>query len=162
LYRVLQPPARVHGEALADHMAAMLAASRAEADGVLAAGRAAAGLTQRIQESVLALIRAADKLDCITSEWPDLLAVDAVALRDDDPGMVARLLGTRAVLARTAPADAALLHGAAAGLARFDVLIAVPGGRMLALAKRDKPPFDNAAAPALAFLGQAVGAALPP
>src|SRR5689334_21904255 len=31
LYRVLTPPARVHGERLADHMAAMLRAERAHA-----------------------------------------------------------------------------------------------------------------------------------
>ena len=49
LYRVLAPPERVHGDGLADHMAAMLRAARedaaemaARADGVLAAGRAAA------------------------------------------------------------------------------------------------------------------------
>jgi hypothetical protein len=46
LYRVLTPPERVHGEVLADHMAAMVRAERAQsvalaerADGVLAAGR---------------------------------------------------------------------------------------------------------------------------
>ncbi|WP_048863433.1 hypothetical protein, partial [Acidisphaera rubrifaciens] len=49
LYRVLAPPVRVHGDVLADHMAAMLRAERARGvvlaervDGVLAAGRAAA------------------------------------------------------------------------------------------------------------------------
>ena len=54
LYRVLAPPVRVHGEILADHMAAMVGAERAHAlamaeraDGVLAAGRAAAGMTAR-------------------------------------------------------------------------------------------------------------------
>jgi len=63
LYRVLVPPNRVHGEALADHMAAMVRAERvhaaamaARADSVLAAGRAAAGLAQRVQAAVLALI----------------------------------------------------------------------------------------------------------
>ncbi|MBN8896757.1 MAG: hypothetical protein J0H35_01010, partial [Rhodospirillales bacterium] len=61
LYCVLAPPERVHGEALADHMAAMIRAERAHAaamteraDGVLAAGRAAASLAGRVQEAVLA------------------------------------------------------------------------------------------------------------
>ena len=62
-----RPPRRVHGEVLADHMAAMVRAERAHAaamaeraDGVLAAGRAAAGMTARVHEAVLALIGAED------------------------------------------------------------------------------------------------------
>ena len=57
LYHVLEPPARVHGEGLADHMAAMLRAQRANVDGLLAAGRASAGLAGRVQDAVLALLR---------------------------------------------------------------------------------------------------------
>ena len=53
-------------------MAAMVRAERAHAaamaeraDDVLAAGRAAAGLAARVQEAVLALLRATDPIDCI-------------------------------------------------------------------------------------------------
>ena len=42
LCRVLEPPVRMHGEGLADHMAAMLRVQRERADGLLAAGRATA------------------------------------------------------------------------------------------------------------------------
>ncbi len=68
-------------------MAAMVRAERTHAaamseraDFVLAAGRAAAGLTARVQEAVLALLRSADPLDCIAGEMPGILAVDAVHL----------------------------------------------------------------------------------
>ena len=87
LYRILVPPNRVHGEHLADHMAAMVRAERAHAaamaeraDDVLAAGRAAAGLAGRVQEAVLALLRSDDPTDCLTGEMPGILAVDAVHL----------------------------------------------------------------------------------
>jgi uncharacterized protein YigA (DUF484 family) len=87
LYGGLVPPTRVHGEILADHMTAMVRSARAHAsamteraDDVLAAGRASAGLSARVQEAVLALMRAQDKVDCITTELPALLAVDSVAL----------------------------------------------------------------------------------
>jgi len=114
LYRFLAPPERVHGEALADHMLAMLRAERIHAsamaeraDGVLAAGRAAAGLTARVQEAVLALIGTASAAECVTAEFPALLAVDAASLcveatldgaRPLPEGMVAGLLGGRPVL----------------------------------------------------------------
>jgi uncharacterized protein YigA (DUF484 family) len=87
LYRVLTPPERVHGEVLADHMAAMVRAERAQsvalaerADGVLAAGRAAAGLAARVHEAVLALMTAEDPAECIAGAFPGLLAVDAASL----------------------------------------------------------------------------------
>ncbi len=180
LYRALEPPARVHGEALADHMAAMIAAERAHAavlaqraDGVLAAGRAAAGLAQRVQEAVIALVRAQNKLDCITSELPSLLAVDAVSvcseggvlgIRPLPAGTVARLLGARAVVFREANADAALLHAEAARLAAYEALLLVPGEgppMLLALVSRDGAALDPAqGAGALTFLGRAVAAVL--
>ncbi len=137
IYRVLQPPLRLHGDELADHMAAMLARERAHAqaecaraDSVLAAGRAAAGLAARVQDAVLALIRAADAAEFVRTDLPALLAVDAACLCADfghpgtrllPPGSVARLLGRREVAFR----DAAGGCGAAArrrGPAR-------PGGR---------------------------------
>ena len=69
--------ARVHGERLADHMAAMLDAERARARAMEAevraaieAGRAGAGLTVRIRLAVLALMRAPDVLEAVTQEMP--------------------------------------------------------------------------------------------
>jgi uncharacterized protein YigA (DUF484 family) len=187
LYRALTPPVRQHGEALTDHMVAMIQSERARGvalaervDGVLAAGRAAAGLAARVQEAVLALIRAADKLDCITAEFPGLLAVDAAMLclepsaarppagpaaaRIIPPGTVAGLIGGRDVLFRSAPDDRGVLHGEAAGLAAHDALVRVPGhgpAALLALAARDAAVLDQRqGAGPLAFLGKAVAAAL--
>lgn len=180
LYRVLAPPVRVHGDILADHMAAMIRAARADAaamaeraDGVLAAGRAAAGLACRVQEAVLALMRAADTLDCIASELPGILAIDAASLcveaelagaRTVPSGTVAALLGGRDVQFRDAPEDAVLLHAEAAKLARYDALVRVPGegpAALLALSTRDRAALDPAqGGGGLAFLGRAVAAAL--
>lgn len=180
LYRWLAPPVRVHGERLADHMAAMLHAERlhaaamaARADGVLAAGRAAAGLAGRVQEAVLALIRAASAAECISAELPALLGVDAASLcmeaplpgaRPVPPGTVARLLAGRSVRFREAPAEAWLLHAEAAELAHHDALVRIPGEgppALLALVAREPQVLDPAqGAGALAFLGRAAAAAL--
>ena len=180
LYRVLTPPARVHGEALADHMAAMLTAERAyagamaeRADDVLAAGRAAAGLALRVQEAVLALIRADNPAECVTGEFPALLAVDAAALcmesympgtRTLPPGHVSRLMGHRPVVFRPGGDDALLLHGEAARLAQFEALLRVPGEgppALIALVARDGATLDpTQGAGPLAFLARAVAAAL--
>lgn len=180
LYRCLAPPERVHGEVLADHMLAMLRAERIHAsamaeraDGVLAAGRAAAGLAARVQEAVLALIAAAGPAECIAAEFPALLAVDAAALCIEAPldggrllpaGTVARLLGGRGVLFRDDGSDAKLLHAEAALLARHDVLVRIPGEgppALLALVARDRAVLDpSQGSGALTFLGRAVAAAL--
>src|SRR6185503_6724634 len=80
LYQVLAPPNRVHGEGLADHMAAMVRAERERADFVLAAGRAAAGLAARVQDAVLALLRSRDAIDCVSNDMPGILGVDAAHL----------------------------------------------------------------------------------
>jgi uncharacterized protein YigA (DUF484 family) len=180
LYRVLAPPSRVHGEALADHMAAMVRAERlyaaamaARADSVLAAGRAAAGLAQRVQAAVLALIAANEPDDCITNEFPGILAIDAAGLCAEaavtgarllPAGSVARLLDGRDVAFRVDPDDALLLHAEAARLARFDALVRVPWQgtpALLSLVTRDRASLDPAqGAGALAFLGRAVAAAL--
>ena len=179
LYHVLAPPLRVHGEVLADHMAAMLRTERAHAaamaeraDGVLAAGRAAAGMTARVHEAVLALIGAGDVAECVTMTFPALLAVDAAALcvesplpgaRKLPPGTVARLLGGRAVAHRSDADESRLLHGEAAALARHDALVRVPGepAALLALSAREYWMLDPAqGAGALSFLGRAVAAAL--
>ncbi len=208
LYRRMAPPRRVHGEALADHMAAMIEAARQraalmteQAETVLQAGRAAIGLGERVREAVLALIRAGDIAECVEADLPRLLGIDGAALcveiragagaaagagaeprpgtapaglRAVPPATVARLLGGRDVRLRAAPADAALLHGAAAGLAAYDALVRVPAAglppMLLALASRDVPILQagleagleagSGGSAALAFLGQAMAARL--
>jgi uncharacterized protein YigA (DUF484 family) len=173
LYRVLDPPVRMHGDDLTDHMAAMLRAERERTDGLLAAGRATAGLAGRVQDAVLALLRATDPADCVSSEMPAILAVDAMHLcleadhagaRHLPDGAVARLLDGRQVVFRDAPSDARMLHAEGAGLARHDALVLVPGEgapALLALLARDRRVLDPAQGTGpLAFLGRAVAAAL--
>lgn len=87
LYRALAPPTRVHGENIADHMAAMVAAERArlraleaEMQAALADGRAGAGLALRVRLAVLSLMRARDVVETVTQEWPPLLRVETCAL----------------------------------------------------------------------------------
>ncbi len=171
-YRGLVPPVRVHGEVLADHMAALLRIERAHSEGLLAAGRAAAGLTQRVQEAVLALLAASDAAECVATEFPALLAIDAATLcaesaaegcRALPAGMVASLLGTRAVVFRAGLAEVAL-HGEAVRLAAHEALVRVPGAgppALLALAARDAGALDPAqGSGALGFLGRALAVAL--
>ncbi len=177
LYGLLAPPTRVHGDTLADHMAAMLTAARAEAaamaaatQGVLDAGRAAAGFAARVQVTVVALIACPDPAEWVAHALPGLLGIDAAALcaeaglpgiRAIPPGTVARLLAGRDVVQRTDPPDAALLHAEAARLARQDALVRVPWAgppTLLALASRNAEAGHGLGA--LAFLGQAIGAAL--
>lgn len=180
LYRVLDPPIRVHGDVMADHMAAMVHAERAHAaamaeraDDVLAAGRAAAGLAGRAQEAVLALLRSSDPLDCIEHDFPGILGLDGSHLcieafepgsRQVPEGTVARLLGGRQVLFRDMVTDAKLLHAEAAGLARHDALVLVPGEgppALLALLARERGALEpNQGSGALAFIGRAISAAL--
>ena len=95
LYRVLEPPTRVHGDGVTDHMAAMLRVQRERADDVLAAGRASAGLAGRVQDAVLALFRSTDPADCVSGEMPGILAIDAAYLCTE-----AELPGARALPAR--------------------------------------------------------------
>jgi uncharacterized protein YigA (DUF484 family) len=180
LYRDLVPPERIHGEVLADHMAAQLRAARGEAsamaaraEGVLAAGRAAAGLAQRVQEAVLLLIGADDVPDLVAAAFPACLAVDAAFVcaesplsgtRPLHPGTVALLLGAGAVrFRRDAPPDPAL-HGEAARLAAHEAFVRIPGDgppALLALAARDGATLDPLqGCGALAFLGRSLAAAL--
>jgi uncharacterized protein YigA (DUF484 family) len=181
LYRVLAPPVRLHGEALADHMAAMLQAERnhaaamaARADSVLSAGRAAAGLAARVQDAVVALIGAADPAECVATEFAGLLAIDAAALCTEDehpaarklpPGTVDRLLANSDVVFRHPPTERQLLHQEAAGLARYDALVRVKLAfglkALIALAARGPHMLDpTQGTGALAFLGRAVAASL--
>jgi hypothetical protein len=87
LYRVLTPPKRIHGENLADHMMAMVAAERsrmqaveAEVAEAIADGRAGAGLVLRVRLAVLALMRARDIPETVTQELPPLLRVESCTL----------------------------------------------------------------------------------
>lgn len=181
LYAALNPPRRVHGKVLADHMDAMLRAARAhaaemdaKANAVLSAGRAAGAIAERVQEAVLAAVLAADPVEYVAEALPGLLGVDAAALaceairprwRTLPPGSIKALLRNRPVVFRDRPADAALLHAEAALLAERDILVLLPGETpaLLALVSR-----DAAALPAmqgmqaLAFLGRVLAALVRP
>lgn len=153
LYRRLTPPHRVHGENLADHMAAMVAAERArlrtfeaEMQDALATGRAGAGLALRVRLAVLALMRARDIIDTVAHELPPLLRVESCTIlaepqlqggvgsslprhgiRPAPAGTVARLLGPgRDARVRAEVTDAELLHAEAAPLVACDALVKVP------------------------------------
>ncbi len=170
---MLAPPVRVHGEILADHMAAIVDALRQEAASLLASSRARALLVARVNQAVLALLRTADPLEAVHTEWPGLLGVDAVSFctetpcagaRTLPPGTVKALLGGRKVMVRALPRDCSPLHGEAAALAAYDALIAVPlssNPALLALAARDAGSLNPAVSSAeLAFLGSALAAAI--
>ncbi len=173
LWRVLEPPRRVHGERVADHMAAMLAAERAHAAAAAARATAAAGVVARVQAAVLAVIAASDPVDCAVHEWPGLLGLDAVAFcaegleggrpgaRPLPPGTAQRLLGTAPALVRPGLADP-LLHGEASALAGTEALVAVPLAEpaLLALACRDGRALTPDGTAPLAFLGRALAVAL--
>lgn len=177
LYEALDPPVRVHGERMADHMAALLGAARSRAARLAASAermtderRAAAGLAERVQAAVLALMRAADPVDCIVHEWPGLLGLDAAALcmeadrrgvRRLQPGAVEAVLGRQSALVRPGVGDPAL-HGEAAALAQVEALVRVPlrgTPALLALACRDGRSLAGGGG-TLGFLGQAAAAAL--
>lgn len=189
IYRALVPPRRLHGERLADHMAAMLEAERArtrameaELRAAIEAGRAGAGLTVRIRLAVLALMRAQDVMEAVTQEVPALLGVETCTLaaepapraaaplppgvRPLPPGMVARLIGRgRDAVVRAQPTDIALLHAEAAPLVLRDALARVPLAdgppALIAVGARDASALPARQAVAvLAFLGRAVAAAL--
>lgn len=190
LYHILAPPRRVHGENLADHMVAMVAAGRARLSAIdaemqeaLAHGRAGAGLALRVRLAVLALMRARDIADTIGQELPPLLRVESCTLlaeprragrsglprhgvRPLPQGMSARLLGPgRDARIRTDPTETELLHAEAAPLVARDALVRVPlccgTPCLLALGARDAAALPaRQAAQTLAFLGRAVAAAL--
>lgn len=183
LFRVLTPPRRVHGERLADHMAAMLAAERrrvrsmeAEVDAAVTAGRAGHGLTIRVRLAVLALMRSNDVIDTLKEEVPALLGMENCSLLSEQPdrrgvlplprGAVYRLMGPgRDAVVRSAPAEAELLHEEVASLIVRDALVRVPVWTgvptMIALGTRDQHALPARQATAtLAFLGRAVAAAL--
>jgi hypothetical protein len=183
LYRALTPPRRVHGERLADHMAAMLAAERrrvrsleSEMEAAVTAGRAGTGLTMRVRLAVLALMRAEDVAETVTQELPALLGLETCTLLSEAPdrrgvvklprGAVTRLLTPgREALVRPVPSEAELLHQEAAPLVARDALARVPlwtgTPTLLALGARDPAAIPARQATAtLAFLGRAVAAAM--
>jgi uncharacterized protein YigA (DUF484 family) len=176
LYRALTPPARVHGEAMADHMAAMVLRERRHAEtmaeqteAVLAVGRLTATTLARVHEAVLALIGCDDVAECLAIEIPRVMGVDAAALclrtaaapAAAEVVRLERLLGAQDVLFRCAPERAAALYCEAAGLARVDVLIRVPGWGVLALASRDRLESEvRHTGLGLQFLGRAVAGVL--
>jgi hypothetical protein len=182
LYSLMDPPCRVHGEQLADHMAALLAAARTRADHLAreaAAGaadrRAAEGFGARVQDAVLMLMRAPDPAWCLQHDLPALLRLDGARLCVEGlrPGMAAVPMGTvtaalgqRQALVRGSVA-LPHLHGEAAALAGWEALVRVPmrvplggGPALLALACRDGRALAGATTTALAFLGGAAAAAL--
>ena len=171
LYAVLEPPRRLHGEAMADHMAAMLDQARRHGTGAAAGRRAAEGFMQLVQDAVLALMRAPDPAWCLQHDVPGLLRLESVRLCAEvaldgaapvPPGTVESALERRFALVRDASYDPAL-HGEAAPLARREALVRVPiaaGPALIALAARDPDRFDGAGTQALAFLGAAVAAVL--
>ncbi len=181
LYAVLEPPTRVHGERLADHMAAMLDRARAGAAAlahVAVERRAADGFAERVQDAVLAMMGARDLPWCLQHDLPGLLRLDSVRLCAEagpsaatpvipgavrvPPGTVAATLGRRRAVVRDA-VRTPLLHGEAAALAGREALVRVPlpdAPALLALACRDGRSLAGAATPVLAFLGQAIAVAL--
>jgi uncharacterized protein YigA (DUF484 family) len=181
LYAVLEPPARVHGERMADHMAAMLERARAGMAALAhatAERRAAEGFAERVQDAVLAMMGTRDLSWCLQYDLPSLLRLDSVRLCAEagqhgpalaipgaarvPPGTVAATLGRRRALVRDA-VRTPLLHGEAAALAGREALVRVPlpdAPALLALACRDGRALAGAATPVLAFLGQAIAVAL--
>lgn len=182
LYALLDPPRRLHGEALADHMQARIEAGAAreaalarQIEALLAAGRANMAAAARIQRAVLALLAAPEPLAAI-AELPDLLGVESLGLCAERPappgfrtleeGALARLLpGAMPAVLRAAPEPDASLHGEAAPLVCSDALLRLPDmdGRpaLLALGAREAHAFQpGQATDLLQFLAAAVAAAL--
>ena len=190
IYRTLVPPRRLHGERLADHMAAMLEAERArtreleaEVRAALDAGRAGAGFGVRVRLAVLALMRAQDVHEAVTQELPALLGVETCSIametaaapvlavlppgvRPLPPGAVTRLIGRgRDAVVRQQPGDLALLHAEAAPLVVRDALARVPLAAgtpaLIAIGAREAASLPmRQTVTVLAFLGRAVAAAL--
>ncbi len=186
LYAALAPPVRVHGERLADHMAAMLAAERRRAaelvarqKAMLVAGRRAAALQSRAQRAVLALMPSrtpAEALDILQQEWPGLLGIDVVSVcaearclplaRPLPRGFVARTLPHGARVALRAEAhDTETLYGEAAPLVASDALARLPlprgGPALIACGARDQGHYAHGQpSEVMAFLAAAAAIAL--
>jgi len=150
LYAVLAPPRRVHGEVLADHMAAMIQAGRAEWRQVLDAGRARSSFAAKVAEALLALIAAPDPRDCVRHEWPALLGVEHATLWP-------RAAPAPLLLRDVAQADPAW-HGEAAPLVRREALLRVREGTLV-LGARDTAELPQEPA-SLDLLARGLDAAL--
>lgn len=171
LYAVLEPPRRLHGEAMADHMVAIIDQARRHGNDAAAGRRATEGFNQLVQDAVLALMRAPDPAWCLQNDIPGLLRVESVRLSAESPipgaatldaGTIERLLGQRHALVGDAGPNAAL-HGEAAPLTVREALVRVPltaVPALLAIAVRDCAGLDGATTQSLSFLGQAAAAAL--
>jgi uncharacterized protein YigA (DUF484 family) len=175
LYRLLTPPRRIHGEVLADHMAAMIAAERNATQHLAASARAEDGFVRRVHQAVLALMVTADPAEAVAQEWPALLGLDHCALAGEGtpaphwrvlpPGLMAGLLPAgRDTLLRDQPAESTLLHGEAAALIACDALVRLPlpgPPAMLVLGARDTAALPRSGvAPPLRFLAAALAASL--
>ena len=169
LYLTLAPPARVHGDVLADHMAAMLSNARRQIaqlqDGVRRR-RAGRSLGERVEQALLGLIRTSDPLEWIEAELAGTLGVDSAHLWLAGEGRPdgTRLLGGRDIVFRERVTDGVVLHGAASALVLRDVLVRVrpdvgPPG-VLALGSRDEGLPGPGSEPALSLLASAIGAAI--
>jgi uncharacterized protein YigA (DUF484 family) len=142
------------------------AAMEEQTEAILAVGRATGTMLTRIHEVVVALIAAASIVDWLHAEMPRIMGADAafVALFGGQRGEADRLdriLGADSVTLREDQGDAAVLYDEAAPLAGHDALIRLPEVGVLAIAWRGKiDPELRHSRPGLAFLGQAVGAAI--
>ncbi len=175
LYLTLAPPARVHGERLADHMAALLGAARRQnallADGVRRR-REDASFGVRVEAALLGVIRSVDPLEWMGTELGPTLGIDSAAICLEvphratgllAPGEAARLLAGRDIRFRPDPGEAAAIHGETAPLVRRDVLVRLRpgcGAGLLALGSRDDALPGPGAERALSLLARAVEAAL--
>jgi len=183
LYSQLDPPARIHGDRLADHMQARIEAGAAreaalgrQIEALLANGRANMAVAARIQRAVLALMAARDPASALPT-LADLLGVEVLSLcaerpappgfRSLEPGVVAALLPAgRDVVLRALPDDAQALHGEAHPLVASDALLRLEGGAgdrpaLLALGAREAEKFQpGQATDLLQFLAACIGTAL--
>ncbi len=178
LYRALTPPSRVHGEAMADHLTAMVQRERLhahammlETQAVLAAGRHAAATLAAVHEAVLTVLAAPDPAECLLTEVPRLLRAEAACLALSRGPMRAlaqaleQALGGAEVRPRVAPAETDVLYAEAASLVAHDVLIRLPGLGVLAFGFRERGGAETGAAAGdlrrhLAFLGRAASSVL--
>ncbi len=167
LYRALSPPKRVHGERMADHMAAMLEAERARTaelratlEDLVGHGRSNQANQGRAHKAVLALMAAqstVEALDIIVQDWPDLLGLDVVTVcaegrtvlgaRPLARGTIARLLpNASAFVLRPQSSDTEILYGEAAALVASDTLARLSlgsgGEALLACGSRDAGHFE--------------------
>lgn len=149
-YAILTPPRRLHGEAVADHMAAMIQAGRQEWRGLLEAGRTRGAFAAKVAEAVLALIANADARDCLRHEWPAHLGLESCRLVPLIPGP--------ALLVRDVSVASAALHGEAAPLIRREALLRADD-QTLVLGARDAADLPHEPE-SLAFLARALSAAL--